>query len=334
MDSEYEDDAGEPREASAAGAGQQLRAAREALRLELAHIAADTRIPLRHLEAIEAGDFEALPSRAYAIGFSRTFAKAVGLDETAITDAVRAELADGSMRRTVPSSGMEPGDPARVPSAGLAWAGAAAALLLAIGAFAFYNSYFGAGTEPEPLAAPQPETPVAAPVAEQSPAVADAATGGAVVLTALEEGVWLRLYEEGGARLTERTLKAGESVAVPATAADPRINTGRPDALAITVGGKPVARLSERPTTIAGAPVSAAALLARPAPTLSASASASASVATAPAQTTEPARRPAQRAARVAPTTVAPTAEPAPSPAPPPSSEPALAAPAAADTPG
>ena len=30
------------------------------------------------------------PSRAYAIGFSRTYAKAVGLDDAAITDAVRA----------------------------------------------------------------------------------------------------------------------------------------------------------------------------------------------------------------------------------------------------
>jgi glycine dehydrogenase subunit 1 len=28
-----------------------------------------------------AGDFAALPSRAYAIGFTRTFAKAVGLDD-------------------------------------------------------------------------------------------------------------------------------------------------------------------------------------------------------------------------------------------------------------
>ena len=53
---------------------------------------------------------------------------------------------------------------------------------------------------------------------------------------------------------------------VPATAADPRINTGRPDALAITIGGQSVAKLSDRPTTISGVPVSAAALLARMAP--------------------------------------------------------------------
>ena len=262
MDSEHTDSAESVQDTPARSAGAQLRAAREELRLDLAHIAAETRIPLRHLEAVEAGNFEALPSRAYAIGFARTFATAVGLDSAKITDVVRSELADGSMRRNAPVSGMEPGDPARLPSAGLAWAGALAALVFAVGAIAFYNSYFGAGREPGPLAQP-------APVASSTPAAQPGAAStadGEVVLTALEDGVWLRLYEEGGERLIERTLKLGETVLVPGEAADPRINTGRPDALSITVGGKAVAKLSDRPTTLSGAPVSAAALLARAAP--------------------------------------------------------------------
>lgn len=262
MEIEHEDGARDLRETPAAGVGARLRAAREALRLELAHVAAETRIPLRHLEAIEQGNFESLPSRAYAIGFSRTFAKAVGLDEVAITDALRGELADGTMRRSTPSSVMEPGDPARLPSAGLAWAAAFAALLLMVGAFAFYNAYFGAGTEPGSLLTPAPAAGTKPVAAKPSAAPAPAASGP-VVLTALEEGVWLRLYEEGGERLFERTLAAGETVTVPATAIDPRINTGRPDALAITIGGQPVAKLSDRSTTISGVPVSAAALIAR-----------------------------------------------------------------------
>lgn len=241
------------------GPGATLRAAREELRLDLSHVAADTRIPLRHLEAIEAGEFESLPSRAYAIGFSRTFAKAVGLDPAEITDAVRAELADGSMRRSAPSSVMEPGDPARLPSTGLTWAAAAAVLVLGVGGYAFFNAYFGAGTEPGALTVPAPaasSAPVAAAPAEPPAPTAS----GPVVLTALEEGVWLRLYEEGGERLFERTLSLGETVTVPATATDPRLNTGRPDALSLTVGGKPIAKLSDRPMTISGVQISAAAL--------------------------------------------------------------------------
>jgi cytoskeletal protein RodZ len=262
MDSENHTSAGNAPELPLLGPGATLRAAREALRLDLSQVAAETRIPLRHLEAIEDENFEGLPSRAYAIGFSRTFAKAVGLDPAVITDAVRAELADGSMRRSVPSGDMEPGDPARLPSAGLAWAAAAAVLMLAIGAFAFFNTYFAAGTEPGSLLSPEPAASSAA-VAAKPAASPTPAASGAVVLTALEDGVWVRLYEEGGERLLERTLKLGEAVTVPAAATDPRINTGRPDALSVTVGGQAVAKISERPETISGVPVSAAALLAR-----------------------------------------------------------------------
>lgn len=270
----------------ASAAGARLRAAREAMGADLPHVAAETRIPLRHLQAIEDGQFENLPSRAYAIGFSRTFAKAVGLDPAEITDAVRAELSEGTMRRTVPAAGMEPGDPARLPSSGLAWAAAAAVLILAIGAFAFYRSHFGAGTVPAPLVAPEPTASATAAVAAV-PSPAPAASGP-VVLTATEDGIWVRLFEEGGERLTERTLARGESIEIPPAARDPRLNTGRPDALAVTIGGQAVARLAETPQTITSAPVSAAALLAR-------AAAAPAADATPVASETVPARRPAAR---------------------------------------
>lgn len=262
MDSEEMNGADTAPAPEASGPGASLRAAREAQRLDLTHIAAETRIPLRHLEAIEAGDFESLPSRAYAIGFSRTYAKAVGLDPAAITDAVRAELADGSMRRHVPSATMEPGDPARVPSAGLAWAMVGAVLILAVGSFAFYNSYFRAGSEPGSLVTPEPAESAPAPVASPTPTAAPVPSGP-VVLTALDDNIWVRIYEEGGERLAERYLRKGETLEVPPAAVDPRINTGRPDALALTIGGQPVAPLSDRPVTMSGVPVSAAALAAR-----------------------------------------------------------------------
>ena len=289
MDSENHTSAGNAPELPLLGPGATLRAAREALRLDLSQVAAETRIPLRHLEAIEDENFEGLPSRAYAIGFSRTFAKAVGLDPAVITNAVRAELADGSMRRSVPSGDMEPGDPARLPSAGLAWAAAAAVLVLAIGAFAFFNTYFAAGTQPGSLLSPEPAASGAAVAAKPAPSPTPAASGP-VVLTALEDGVWVRLYEEGGERLLERTLKQGEAVTVPAAASDPRINTGRPDALSVTVGGQAVAKISDRAETISGVPVSAAALLARVAAPADQTAALPQAVTAAPPRRTAPPR--------------------------------------------
>jgi cytoskeletal protein RodZ len=327
MDSDNLDSVSDAPEPPMSGPGPLLRAAREALRLDLAHVAAETRIPLRHLEAIEANNFETLPSRAYAIGFSRTFAKAVGLDAEAITDAVRAELADGSMQRNMPSATMEPGDPARLPSRGLAWAGLAAVVVLGVGILAFSAQYFGAGSVPGSLLTPEPAaTSSAAPVA----AATTPAPSGAVVLTALEDGVWLRLYEEeGGARLFERELKQGEAVTVPATATDPRLNTGRPDALAVTIGGQAVAKISDQPRTISGVPVSAAALLARanvPAAQASGAAAVPGAVSATTTATAAPARAPVRRAASASPEQT-PAAAPAPAPAtaPEPAPEPAAA---------
>jgi hypothetical protein len=292
MDSEDTSSAPDAPQPVIAGPGATLRAAREAKRLELAHIAAETRIPLRHLEAIEADNFESLPSRTYAIGFSRTYAKAVGLDEVAITEAVRAELADGSMHRTAVSTGMEPGDPARLPSAGLAWAAAGAVMILLLGILAFAASYFGAGTGPGSLLTPEP-----APSASAAPGSASAAApapGGPVVLTALEDGIWVRLYEEGGERLTERTLKLGETIEVPAGAKDPRINTGRPDALSVTIGGQSAPKLAETSVTVSGMPVSAAALTARGTATPAAGAT-TAATAVGAQSAPRPARRPVVR---------------------------------------
>ena len=250
------------------GVGPLLRRAREAQGLSLGEVATRTRIPMRQLEVIEAGAFSALPSRTYAIGFARTYARALDLNESEITAAVRAELGDVSEPRSVVPGGMEPGDPAKLPSRGLAWAGGIAALLLALGLFAWFSSQFRAGEGAPPLIA-QPdemgsETMPAATAPAGTPA---AATGGTVVFTALADGIWVRLFDEGGERFLEKTLTKGESFTVPAAARDPRINTARPDALAVTIDGKPAAPLAARAVVLSAQPVSAAALLARAATT-------------------------------------------------------------------
>ena len=64
--------------------GDTLRAAREAQGLTLDDVSARTRVPLRHLESIEASAYASLPSGAYAVGFARAYARAVGLSDAAI----------------------------------------------------------------------------------------------------------------------------------------------------------------------------------------------------------------------------------------------------------
>ncbi|MDJ0641841.1 MAG: DUF4115 domain-containing protein [Erythrobacter sp.] len=248
------------------GAGDRLRVARETKRIDLEHVSAQTRIPIRHLESIEAGNFDSLPSRTYAIGFARSFAREVGLDDAEIAEEVRGELAEMQSHRAVLAAGMEPGDSAKLPSAGLAWFGAFAALLLAVGVLAFVGTYFGAGSGPGSLLADAgagEDAPEAALATSTSPQDNPVNTAGQVVFTALEDGIWVRFYEYGGDSLLEKQMTNGERFELPTDANEPRINTGRPDAFAITVGGQSVPKLSDEPITLGDTPISAAALLAR-----------------------------------------------------------------------
>ena len=67
-----EDVSVEHEETHGARVGDRLREAREAKGLSIEQVAAETRIHQRHLATLEAGNFGALPSRTYAVGFSRT----------------------------------------------------------------------------------------------------------------------------------------------------------------------------------------------------------------------------------------------------------------------
>jgi cytoskeletal protein RodZ len=68
--------------------GTLLRAARESRGLTLEQIASETKIPKRHLEALERDDFDILPAGVYLRGEIRAFARVVHLNE----DLVLARL--------------------------------------------------------------------------------------------------------------------------------------------------------------------------------------------------------------------------------------------------
>jgi transcriptional regulator with XRE-family HTH domain len=65
--------------------GKKLQAARKRLGLSLEEVERSTRIRLHHLEALEKGDLEALPSNVQARGFLHNYAEFLGLDPEEIT---------------------------------------------------------------------------------------------------------------------------------------------------------------------------------------------------------------------------------------------------------
>ena len=79
-------------EASTLGDG--LRAAREASGRSLAELSVATRVHVRYLTALEEGDFSALPSRVFAIGYVRAYAGALGLDEQLAVERFKRESPD------------------------------------------------------------------------------------------------------------------------------------------------------------------------------------------------------------------------------------------------
>lgn len=250
--------------------GSRLRAAREASGLSIGQVAAQTRISQRALAALEDCDFAALPGRTYAIGFARTYAKAVGLDGETVAADVRGELDRNAPNAAPRQATFEPGDPARVPSSRLVWIVAAVLLLALVGGFFAFRNLFAPAVElPSLIAASDaPRTVGTAPAAKAGAKTgADApAQDGPVVFTALEEGIWVKFYDGNGQQLMQKLMAKGESYTVPATAQGPQLWTGRPEALAITIGGKPVAKLSDVQRTLRDVPVTAVALLGRAEP--------------------------------------------------------------------
>lgn len=238
-------------------AGMMLRSAREAQGLTLSDIAQRTRIPLRHLEAVEDGKFQALPSITYAMGFGRAYARAVGVDETEVARALRSELAT-NYQRPEPLQDLEPIDMRRGPSPSVVVIAAAIAIVLLLGV----GLYFGTSLfrHDDPVTAPAatvagdlgmlpptatPATGNTAPVAPPVPA-----GGGQVTLTATGPA-WVRIFDDTGT-LVNKEMAAGERYDVPMTAKNPQIRTGRPDLITVTVNGSNVPPLgtAERAVTV------------------------------------------------------------------------------------
>lgn len=236
---------------------ERLRAARETARLDLNDIATKTRVPTRHLEALDRGDYASLPSPTYAIGFARAYARAVGANEAEIARDLRAELG-----RAPPEEAeyepYAPADPARLPSRLLAWT-AGLLIVLFVGGYMLWRSQMF-DPAPAPEAAPVADSQPAPP----PPAAAPAVPTGAVVLTATE-ATWVRIYDKADKVLFEKEMAAGESFTVPADADTPMIRTGRAQTLKVTVGGTEVAPLGPPDRTVRDVVLTAAALTSRPA---------------------------------------------------------------------
>ncbi len=140
--------AAEPHAAPGASAasvalGASLRGARENRGLSVQQVAAQTRIPRRHLESLECGDLDAVPAGPYRRGEVLAFAHTVGMDRDEALRQLAHALAPVDVPRIEPTRQV----PARVGTMS-GWLMVATLALVAVGAvFAWFR--YGAAEVPE-----------------------------------------------------------------------------------------------------------------------------------------------------------------------------------------
>jgi transcriptional regulator with XRE-family HTH domain len=89
--------------------GRNLRDIRERLGLTLEEVERATRIRIHHLEAIESGNFDSLPSPVQARGFLHNYAEFLGLDANSILLRYAEKLQDRRISRGAQANYSEPG---------------------------------------------------------------------------------------------------------------------------------------------------------------------------------------------------------------------------------
>ena len=277
--------------------GARLAAARTAANIDLVDIARETRVPVRHLRAIEADAHDELPALPYAVGFVKSFARAVGIDPDEAAARFRAETT--IVPHAPMAASIEPLDERRLPSRGMIGA-SVVGLVLILGALTAYGAgWFDAAVPSAPPAttqvaeappAAQPATAGADAPAAIAPATATpdaAATAAAAMSPAPAAGVSILAIDDAWIRVSRANPATGKAEAVktgllakgqrydlPAGQAGLKLWTGRAGALRITVDGRAVPPLGGPVETVRNVSLDADALRTRIAPAVATTAGA------------------------------------------------------------
>jgi cytoskeletal protein RodZ len=263
-------------EADVPRVGERLRVAREEKGLSLEDVAAQTRIPQRHLESLESSEWDKLPAPTYTVGFAKNYANAVGLDRVEIGESLREEMGGQRFATVAPAPEVfEPADPARTMPRWLVL-GAIVGVIAVVLVMSWLNRR---SLQPDDSAS---NTAIAAAPASPSPPLAPqpATAQGPVVLKATAPA-WIQVSDQGR-NLFEGELAPGQTYSVPSTAVAPMLKAGKPESLRINVGtavapqvgpsGKVASKVSLLPTDLMRGPQApaatspAAAAPVRPAP--------------------------------------------------------------------
>ncbi|HYP50421.1 MAG TPA: helix-turn-helix domain-containing protein [Pyrinomonadaceae bacterium] len=222
-----------------------MREAREAHGYTLREVADNTRISVRHLEAIEADDYRPLPGGVFNKGFIKAFARYVGVDENeALSDYMRQVNQQGSTaddeapitRRHEVFVGDEPRRPILTVVMALIILG-----LLTWGVYAGLQWYQNRGNQTAAAVSPTP-TPGGNSNVAATPTptpVTSAANGLKIQVKANAQDVPIRAFIDGKEQAPV-SLKPGESRTYDATQSFKlQYSKYRVGELQMTINGQP-----------------------------------------------------------------------------------------------
>lgn len=224
--------------------GENLRRARRARGLDLPAASSATCIRVRHLEALEADEFERLPAAVYARNFLREYAAFLGLDEELFVVEFDQRMPQPEAEMVARPS-VAPAMPARalVPGRRAALVLGAAVIVAALWAV-------GRSSTPRPLAQPH-RAPAAAAARVPAPAASQpvAAAPRVAVLSTPRGTTWLRLRRPDGRVLFEGIVPQGRTLRLGLTR--PLLaRLGAPWNVDLRVAGKQVALGGTRPVNL------------------------------------------------------------------------------------
>jgi transcriptional regulator with XRE-family HTH domain len=232
---------GESRDGGAGGSlGQQLRRAREALGVSLRDVSEQTRITMRHLEAIEADDYKHLPGGIFNKSFIKSYARHVRFDEQralelyARTARERGESTD-EVATTAHRSRVYTSEASRSPLVTFALSAVIVGILILI---VYAGLHYYRRTEGQQAAAQATPTPTAQ-AQQPTPTPPPAAAQGFHIQVKSARPFWLTSWQDDDKKKRGRFLKpdAPEEFE-PASALNLHYDLTSADALQVTVNGQ------------------------------------------------------------------------------------------------
>ena len=219
--------------------GQQLRRAREARGVTLREISEQTRITMRHLEAIEADDYKHLPGGIFNKSFVKAYARHIRFDERLALDLYERtarEHGDADEVLTSPQrSRIYMGEQARSP---LVTAGLSAIIVGVLILVVYAGLHYYRRTEGEPAATPTPTPAAQGQAAAAATPTPPPAEGFKVVVRARDRSFWLTSWQDAEKRRGRFLTPERPEEFAPEGALNLFFDRASADALEVSVNGQ------------------------------------------------------------------------------------------------